>query len=96
MLADDMACNARNKYPVQVFTNEDHRLNLYGDNVEKDYRGYEVTVEKFLCLLTGRHDAAVPRSKRLISDENSNILLYILHMLEFLIRSYHLQDSSWR
>ncbi|KAL3686991.1 hypothetical protein R1sor_013300 [Riccia sorocarpa] len=77
MLADDMACNARNKYPAHVFNNEDHRLNLYGDNVEVDYRGYEVTVENFLRLLTGRHDAAVPRSKRLLTDENSNILLYM-------------------
>jgi glycosylphosphatidylinositol transamidase (GPIT) subunit GPI8 len=34
MLADDMACNARNKYPAQVFNNENHKLNLYGDNVE--------------------------------------------------------------
>lgn len=34
MLADDMACNARNNYPAQVFNNENHRLNLYGDNVE--------------------------------------------------------------
>ncbi|KAH9698948.1 peptidase C13 family [Citrus sinensis] len=34
MLVDDMACNARNKYPAQVFNNENHKLNLYGDNVE--------------------------------------------------------------
>ncbi|CAH1453724.1 unnamed protein product [Lactuca virosa] len=52
MLADDMACNSRNKYPAQVFNNENHRLNLYGDNVEVDYRGYEVTVENFLRVLT--------------------------------------------
>ncbi|CAM6100844.1 unnamed protein product [Calypogeia fissa] len=77
MLADDMACNARNKYPAQVFNNENHRLNLYGDNVEVDYRGYEVTVENFLHVLTGRHGPAVPRSKRLLSDEGSNILLYM-------------------
>ncbi|KAJ4832836.1 hypothetical protein Tsubulata_001918 [Turnera subulata] len=77
MLADDMACNARNKYPAQVFNNENHRLNLYGDNVEVDYRGYEVTVENFLRVLTGRHEAAVPRSKRLLSDEGSHILLYM-------------------
>lgn len=37
MLADDMACNARNKYPAQVFNNENHRLNLYGDNVEVSF-----------------------------------------------------------
>ncbi|KAK9093242.1 hypothetical protein Syun_028153 [Stephania yunnanensis] len=77
MLADDMACNARNKYPAQVFNNENHRLNLYGDNVEVDYRGYEVTVENFLRVLTGRHESAVPRSKRLLSDEGSHILLYM-------------------
>ncbi|KAK9705585.1 hypothetical protein RND81_07G068200 [Saponaria officinalis] len=67
MLADDMACNARNKYPAQVFNNENHRLNLYGDNVEVDYRGYEVTVENVLRVLTRRHENAVP----------SHILLYM-------------------
>lgn len=77
MLADDMACNARNNYPAQVFNNENHLLNLYGDNVEVDYRGYEVTVENFLRVLTGRHETAVPRSKRLLSDEGSHILLYM-------------------
>lgn len=44
MLADDMACNARNKYPAQVFNNENHRLNLYGDNVEVSFW------YGFLCL----------------------------------------------
>ncbi|KAF8110342.1 hypothetical protein N665_0085s0068 [Sinapis alba] len=77
MLADDMACNARNQYPAQVFNNENHQINLYGDNVEVDYRGYEVTVENFLRVLTGRHENAVPRSKRLLSDEGSHILLYM-------------------
>ncbi|KAL0915531.1 hypothetical protein M5K25_015957 [Dendrobium thyrsiflorum] len=77
MLADDMACNSRNTYPAQVFNNENHQLNLYGDNVEVDYRGYEVTVENLLRVLTGRHESAVPRSKRLLSDEGSHILLYM-------------------
>ncbi|XP_020584640.1 putative GPI-anchor transamidase [Phalaenopsis equestris] len=77
MLADDMACNSRNTYPAQVFNNENHQINLYGDNVEVDYRGYEVTVENFLRVLTGRHESAVPRSKRLLSDEGSHILLYM-------------------
>ncbi|KAF3495769.1 hypothetical protein DY000_02058033, partial [Brassica cretica] len=67
MLADDMACNSRNQYPAQIFNNENHQINLYGDNVEVDYRGYEVTVENFLRVLTGRHESAFPRSKRLLS-----------------------------
>ncbi|KAL6536898.1 hypothetical protein OROHE_012482 [Orobanche hederae] len=42
-----------------------------------DHRGYEVTVENLLRVLTGRHETAVPRSKRLLSDEGSHILLYM-------------------
>ena len=30
-----------------------HKLNLYGTNIEVDYRGYEVSVENFLRVLTG-------------------------------------------
>jgi glycosylphosphatidylinositol transamidase (GPIT) subunit GPI8 len=53
MLADDHACNPRNPFPAALFSNESHKLNVYGDNVEVDYRGYEVTVENFLRLLAG-------------------------------------------
>ncbi|TXG59672.1 hypothetical protein EZV62_014245 [Acer yangbiense] len=69
-----MLADARNKYPAQVFNNENHRLNLYGDNVEVDYRGYEVTVENFLRVLTRRHQTAVPRSKRLLKELQSHDL----------------------
>jgi len=37
----------------QVFNDESHLLNVYGNNVEVDYRGYEVTVENFIRVLTG-------------------------------------------
>jgi glycosylphosphatidylinositol transamidase (GPIT) subunit GPI8 len=53
MLADDIACNPRNSFPGTVFNNADRALDLYGDNIEVDYRGYEVTVENFIRLLTG-------------------------------------------
>jgi len=36
-----------------MFNNADHRVDLYGDNIEVDYRGYEVTVENFIRILTG-------------------------------------------
>jgi|AntAceMinimDraft_5_1070358.scaffolds.fasta_scaffold62530_2 hypothetical protein len=42
MLADDMACNPRNVFPAQIYGNENHALDLYGDSIEVDYRGYEV------------------------------------------------------
>ena len=56
MLADDIACNPRNSFPGTVFNNADRALDLYGDNIEVDYRGYEVTVENFIRLLTGTRD----------------------------------------
>ncbi|KAF7288185.1 GPI-anchor transamidase [Mycena chlorophos] len=77
MLADDAACNARNRFPGSVYANPGRGLDLYGSSIEVDYRGYEVTVENFLRVLTGRVDPSVPRSKRLLSDSNSNIFVYM-------------------
>ncbi|KAH9478775.1 glycosylphosphatidylinositol anchor biosynthesis [Psilocybe cubensis] len=77
MLADDASCNSRNKFPGSVYANPGRQLDLYGDNIEVDYHGYEVTVENFIRVLTGRMDASVPRSKRLLSDERSNIFVYM-------------------
>ena len=53
MLADDMACNPRNIHAGEIFNNMDHKINLYGDNIEVDYRGYQVNVENFIRVLLG-------------------------------------------
>ncbi|KAH0618489.1 hypothetical protein JD844_017745 [Phrynosoma platyrhinos] len=66
MLADDMACNPRNPSPATVFSHKNMELNVYGDDVEVDYRSYEVKIP-----------ASAPRSKRLLSDDRSNILIYM-------------------
>ncbi len=91
MLADDMACNGRNIFQGQVFGGLDRSLNLYGEDVEVDYRGCEVTVEMFIRLLTSK-DARLyivylyiidrlppdfPKSKRLLTDSGSNILVFM-------------------
>ncbi|KAL9016954.1 MAG: hypothetical protein Q9185_005693 [Variospora sp. 1 TL-2023] len=77
MLPDDMACNPRNAFPGTVYNNADRALDLYGDNIEVDYRGYEVTVESFMRLLTDRLPPQVPASKRLGTDAGSNVLVYM-------------------
>lgn len=77
MLPDDMACNPRNAFPGTVYSNADRAVDLYGDNIEVDYRGYEVTVENFIRLLTDRVGDEMPRSKRLNTDDGSNILVYM-------------------
>lgn len=43
MVADDMACNPRNPRPATVFNNAHQHINVYGEDVEVDYRGYEVS-----------------------------------------------------
>ncbi|XP_058467720.1 putative GPI-anchor transamidase [Malaya genurostris] len=77
MIADDMACNPRNPRPATVFNNANQHINVYGADVEVDYRGYEVTVENFVRLLTGRNENGTARSKRLLTDAGSNVLIYL-------------------
>ena len=77
MMAEDVPCNARNAKPGTVFNEKHHKLNLYGTEVEVDYRGDEVSVENFLRLLTGRHPPSTPRNKRLLTDASSNIFIFI-------------------
>ncbi|CAJ0941704.1 unnamed protein product, partial [Mesorhabditis belari] len=76
MLAEDIPCNSRNPKPGTVF-NAPGGVNLYGSDVEVDYRGNEVTVENFIRVLTGRHHESTSRSRRLLSDHQSNVLVYL-------------------
>lgn len=90
MLGEDIACNPRNTFPATVFNNIDRALNVYDADVEVDYRGADVTVNNFIRLLTSmltmygliiialdRLPSETPRSKKLMSDEQSNILIYM-------------------
>ena len=97
LLPDDMACNPRNAFPGTVYSNADRRMDLYGENVEVDYRGYEVTVENFIRLLTDRWEESVPASKRLGTDEGSNVLIYMTGHggSEFLKFQDSEEISSW-
>uniref|UniRef100_A0AC34PU96 GPI-anchor transamidase n=1 Tax=Panagrolaimus sp. JU765 TaxID=591449 RepID=A0AC34PU96_9BILA len=77
MLADNIPCNARNPHPGEIYNYPELRQNLYGLDVEVDYRGYEVSVENLIRLLTDQLPEGTPRNKRLLSDHQSNILIYL-------------------
>lgn len=65
MLADDAACNPRNMFPGTIYSNANRLLDLYGDAVEVDYRGEEVSVESFIRLLTGKAEVELkPRGAK--------------------------------
>lgn len=77
MLADDHACDARNPAHGRVYNDAKRGVELYGDDVEVDYRGTEVTPENVVRVLTNRHEDGTPRSKKLSSGPKSNVLIYI-------------------
>ena len=90
MVADDYACNSRNVRPGEVFTDDSgYENNVYTEDIEVDYRGDEVTPANVLkVLLDAHYDSGsdddsngillnLPNSKRLRTDEHSNILFYL-------------------
>ena len=54
MIAEDIACNARNVFPGTIVNNELKRENLVTGEIEVDYRGAEVSVENLIRLLTSK------------------------------------------
>ncbi|AIN97216.1 GPI-anchor transamidase subunit 8 (GPI8), putative [Leishmania panamensis] len=84
-LSDSFACDPRNAYPAEVFLQspedwgeeERARMNLYGCSAQVDYAGSDVDVRRFLSVLQGRYDENTPPTRRLLSDDQSNIIIYI-------------------
>lgn len=72
MAYDDVANNSENPYPNELFNRTDGP-NVYDPNVV-DYKGKDVTAEKFLAVLTG--DTATAGGKVLESNENSQVFIY--------------------
>ncbi|KPI84728.1 putative GPI-anchor transamidase subunit 8 (GPI8) [Leptomonas seymouri] len=85
-LSDSFACDPRNVYPAEIFAqppshtgdlNGHANMNLYGCSAQVDYSGSDVDVRRFLSVLQGRYDENTPPTRRLLSDENSNIIIYV-------------------
>lgn len=80
-------CNNRNIYPGKVLSQKpDNRLNVVNhdkysnicpENVEFDYIDQDVTVESFLQLFHGKYDNSVDISKRLMSSDSSNVMIFL-------------------
>eukprot|EP01017_Pseudomicrothorax_dubius_P005733 TRINITY_DN11509_c0_g1_i4.p1 TRINITY_DN11509_c0_g1~~TRINITY_DN11509_c0_g1_i4.p1 ORF type:complete len:191 (-),score=30.33 TRINITY_DN11509_c0_g1_i4:435-1007(-) len=77
LIPENVACNPRNYLPgvVSCFDGET-KPNIFHD-VEVDYRSLDVSVDNFIDLLKGRQDPSVPLSKRLRTDSESRILVFV-------------------
>lgn len=87
---------------MQIFNDASRTLNLYTNNTEVDYRNDEVTLDSILRVLTDRHPPGTARSRRLLSDENSNVLVYItghggdeFMKIQARFRAVFQMQSSW-
>lgn len=72
MAYDDIADNSSNPFPGKLF-NKTNGPNVYDASVV-DYKGMNVTAEKFLAVLTG--DAATAGGRVLESTEESMVFVY--------------------
>ena len=79
MLADGFGCDARNPRPPAVFNTgrAGAAIDVYGGDVEVDWRGLEVTPENFIQVLTDRHAPTISSSKRLRTGPDSRVLIYL-------------------
>ncbi|KAH8740499.1 glycosyl transferase [Cryptosporidium ryanae] len=83
MLAEDIPCNPRNTLPGGVYSEKDNLF--YNINsiigIEEcatvDYKEDDVTVTNLIRVLTGKHDYYTPNRKRLLTNENSNIFIFL-------------------
>lgn len=78
-LADTVACSPRNLEPGTVYNDgsSKDRTNLYRCDTQVDFTGYAVSTHTFLSVMQGRFDPTEPQSRRLMSDANSNLLVYL-------------------
>ncbi|KAH7648133.1 glycosyl transferase [Cryptosporidium bovis] len=83
MLAEDVPCNPRNTLPGGVYSEKDNLF--YNKNhiigitecASIDYKEDDVTVANLIRVLTGKHDYHTPNRKRLLTNENSNIFIFL-------------------
>lgn len=74
MLPDNYACNPRNPFPSKMLIdNKDY----FPEDIEIDYRGADISVENILNLLRGRYPIGTPSNKRLDSNSESRVFIYM-------------------
>ena len=102
-LADDMACNGRNEQMGAVYNHKNKVIDLYGKEIEVDFRGEEVTVQNLIRLLTGRQDPGkewfyvfpkkiiVRKLRQIIKNIKTNNFQYSL-MICYTVNQFNLFD----
>jgi phosphatidylinositol glycan class K len=76
MLADEVACNAKNPFKDSIYPMGSHNVDIYSQ-AQVDYTGNDVTVDNFFRILLGRHEKYTPAQQRLHNiDSDTNLFIY--------------------
>lgn len=76
MDALESAFDPRNSFHGRIYATDNNYNDLY-EGTDIDYSGSEVTAEAFMRLLTARYKDNTPLKKKLTSNSDSNILIYL-------------------
>jgi phosphatidylinositol glycan class K len=76
MSPDNIACNSRNNEPGVISIYDGSNENIY-EQIEVDYKGIDVSVDNFLNVIRQRHAPETPLNRRLRSDSESRVFIYI-------------------
>lgn len=77
MISETYACNPRNVKPGTIFNRGELDENLYCDDIEIDYWTQDMTDVSVVNLIWGYFESNVPQAKKLLSDENSDVMVYM-------------------
>ena len=82
MSANTPSCESRNACPGSIVNDRSEisfpaKTNLLSANVQIDYAGEDVSFNNLMSVLTGRHSEGTATSRRLLSDDESNILVFV-------------------
>jgi len=77
MLADEIACNAKNPFKDHIYPMGSHNVDMY-HQAQVDYTGNDVTVDNFFRVMLGRHEKYTPGHQRLQNiDSDTNLIIYV-------------------
>jgi phosphatidylinositol glycan class K len=76
MISDDFLCNPRNPEFGKLYYSHNSE-DLCEMDVDIDYKGWEVTEENLLRIITQNYIPGLIKNKKLLSDYNSNVLIYL-------------------
>ncbi|KAK2949117.1 putative GPI-anchor transamidase [Blattamonas nauphoetae] len=77
MISDDATGNLRTPFSPNIYFSKSTLGNFYPTDIQVDYKGYEVNENNFMRLLIGSHPKGTPLNKQLLSDDKSNIFIYL-------------------